>query len=100
MIINPRVGLWIIVYEVRYPLLLMFLWDFVVVILYQVFHQEWMEQPSLPISLIGSALALFMGFRSSSAYARWWEAHEAERQERIEEWNACRQLNLFGDFLK
>ena len=74
MIINPRVGLWIIVYEVRYPLLLMFLWDFVVVILYQVFHQEWMEQPSLPISLIGSALALFMGFRSSSAYARWWEA--------------------------
>ena len=33
-------------------------------------------------------------------YARWWEAHEAERQERIEEWNACRQLNLFGDFLK
>ena len=33
-------------------------------------------------------------------YARWCEAHEAERQERIEEWNACRQLNLFGDFLK
>lgn len=33
-------------------------------------------------------------------YARWWEVHEAERQERIEEWNACRQLNLFGDFLK
>ena len=33
-------------------------------------------------------------------YARWWEANEAERQERIEEWNACRQLNLFGDFLK
>ncbi|MBE6324705.1 MAG: hypothetical protein E7074_06985 [Bacteroidales bacterium] len=31
-------------------------------------------------------------------YARWWEANEAERQERIEEWNACRQLNLFGDF--
>ena len=31
-------------------------------------------------------------------YARGWEANEAERQERIEEWNACRQLNLFGDF--
>ena len=33
-------------------------------------------------------------------YARWCDAHENERQERIEEWNACRQLNLFGDFLK
>ncbi|MBR2123782.1 MAG: hypothetical protein IJ934_01180 [Acetobacter sp.] len=74
MIVNPRIGLWIIVYEVRYALLLMILWDFVVVILFKVFHKEWMEQPSLPVSLIGSALALFMGFRSSSAYARWWEA--------------------------
>ena len=33
-------------------------------------------------------------------YARLWDAHEKERQERIEEWNTCRQLNLFGDFLK
>ena len=63
MIVNPRIGLWIIVYEVRYALLLMILWDFVVVILFKVFHKEWMEQPSLPVSLIGSALALFMGFR-------------------------------------
>ena len=33
-------------------------------------------------------------------YAIWAKQHEAERRERIEEWNACRQLNLFGDFLK
>ncbi|MBO1323997.1 hypothetical protein K2X14_02360 [Acetobacter sp. TBRC 12305] len=74
MIVDQRVGLRTIAYEVRGIILLMATWDLVVVILYQVFHQEWMEQPSLPVSLIGSALALFMGFRSNSAYARWWEA--------------------------
>ncbi|MFT8886384.1 MAG: bestrophin family ion channel [Acetobacter papayae] len=73
MIVDPRMGLRIISREVRTVLLLMAAWDFVVVVLFQVFHQEWMEQPSLPVPLIGSALALFMGFRSTSAYARWWE---------------------------
>lgn len=28
----------------------------------------------VPISLIGSALAIFVAFRNNSAYARWWEA--------------------------
>lgn len=73
MIVDPRIGLRIISREVRTVLLLMAAWDFVVVVLFQVFHQEWMEQPSLPVPLIGSALALFMGFRSTTAYARWWE---------------------------
>ncbi|MFT9399384.1 bestrophin family protein [Acetobacter sp.] len=74
MIVDQRVGLRIIGKEILGVILLMAAWDFAVVILFQVFHQEWMEQPSLPTSLIGSALALFMGFRSNSAYARWWEA--------------------------
>nr|WP_298798722.1 bestrophin family ion channel [uncultured Acetobacter sp.] len=74
MIVDQRIGLRIITKEIFGVILLMTAWDFIVVILFQVFHQEWMEQPSLPTSLIGSALALFMGFRSNSAYARWWEA--------------------------
>ncbi|QEO16343.1 bestrophin family protein [Acetobacter vaccinii] len=74
MIVEPRVGVRTIAHEIRFALLLMAAWDLIVVILFQIFHQEWMEQPSLPVSLIGSALALFMGFRNNSAYARWWEA--------------------------
>lgn len=74
MIVDQRVGLRIIGKEILGVILLMAAWDLAVVILFQVFHQEWMEQPSLPTSLIGSALALFMGFRSNAAYARWWEA--------------------------
>ena len=73
MIADPRMRLRIISRDVRTVLLLLAASDFVVAVLSQVFHQERMEQPSLPVPLIGSALALFMGFRSTSAYARWWE---------------------------
>ncbi|GBQ16284.1 bestrophin family protein [Swaminathania salitolerans] len=73
MIVDKNYGLWILLRETALPLGILALWDFVVVILYQVFHQEWMEQPSLPISLMGSALALFLGVRNNAAYARWWE---------------------------
>ncbi|NHO31061.1 bestrophin family protein [Acetobacter fallax] len=73
MIVNKRIGLTILLRESIGILLLLGAWDFVVVMLYQLFHQEWMEIPTLPISLIGSALALFMGVRNNSAYARWWE---------------------------
>lgn len=62
MIVDQKVGLRIITREILMVILLMAAWDLVVVILFQIFHQEWMEQPSLPVSLIGSALALFMAF--------------------------------------
>ncbi|NLI27559.1 MAG: hypothetical protein GX413_09255 [Acetobacter sp.] len=74
MIVNKRLGFQIILRESLGVLLLLGAWDLIVVILYQVFHQEWMEQPTLPISLIGSALALAMGVRNNTAYGRWWEA--------------------------
>lgn len=30
-------------------------------------------------------------------YARWCEAHENERQERVEKWHASRQLDMFEE---
>jgi putative membrane protein len=56
--------------EVWKPLLALFVWDVIVTITYFVlpFHA-----PELPLTLFGSALALFLGFRSNSAYERWWE---------------------------
>ena len=32
--------------------------------------------PMVPISILGGALAIFLGFRNSSAYDRWWEARK------------------------
>lgn len=52
------------------PLSLLFVWDVAVTVTYYVlpFHA-----PPLPLSILGSVLALFLAARSSSAYQRWWE---------------------------
>ncbi|BCA63376.1 membrane protein [Sphingomonas sp. HMP9] len=57
--------------EVWRPLLGLFVWDVIVTITYYVlpFHA-----PALPLTLFGTALALFLGFRDNSAYQRWWES--------------------------
>jgi putative membrane protein len=56
------------------PLLGLLAWDVVVVGLYVLVpHPEGLIPP-LPMTLLGSALALFIGFRNSAAYGRWWEA--------------------------
>lgn len=73
MIVNRRIGVYILLKESLRSLIALFAWDLVIVILFQLFHQEWMEQPALPISLIGSALVLFMNVRNNAAYSRWWE---------------------------
>jgi putative membrane protein len=56
--------------EVWKPLSALFLWDCIVTATYIFlpFHA-----PALPLTLFGSALALFLGFRDNSAYERWWE---------------------------
>lgn len=56
--------------EVWRPLAVLFLWDVAVTVFYFIapFHA-----PALPLTLFGSALALFLGFRDNSAYQRWWE---------------------------
>ncbi len=66
---TPRISQ--IMREVWRPLLGLFVWDVVVTITYYVlpFHA-----PALPLTLFGTALALFLGFRDNSAYQRWWES--------------------------
>lgn len=56
--------------EVWKPLIVLFVWDVIVTVVYFVLP---FRAPSLPLTLFGSALALFLGFRVNSAYQRWWE---------------------------
>ncbi len=74
MIADRRAGIRILVRESVRPLLALFAWDVVVVLLFQLTHRSWMDQPALPLSLIGSALVLFLNVRNTAAYNRWWEA--------------------------
>ena len=71
MIVNATPTLKQIVREVWRPLSLLFVWDVVVTIAY---YRPSFVAPQLPLTLFGSVLALFLGFRSNSAYQRWWEA--------------------------
>lgn len=56
--------------EVWRALFGLFVWDVAVTVFYFVAP---FKAPSLPLTLFGSALALFLGFRVNSAYQRWWE---------------------------
>lgn len=59
-----------IVSEVWKPLTLLFVWDVIVTVSYYVLP---FKAPSLPLTLFGSVLAIFLGTRANSAYQRWWE---------------------------
>jgi putative membrane protein len=37
---------------------------------------DFINVPAVPVSILGGALAIFLGFRNSSAYDRWWEARK------------------------
>jgi putative membrane protein len=59
-----------------WPIVIFLIWDIAVVVSYVTLHDEQtaFDLPVLPLSLLGSALVLFVSFRNNSAYARWWEA--------------------------
>jgi putative membrane protein len=59
---------------IGWPLALLFVWDVAVTLAYTYIPHPEFELPSLPMTLLGSALALFLGFRNNNAYQRWWEA--------------------------
>lgn len=60
-----------VVREIWKPLTILFVWD-VAVTAFHVLTP--IKEPPLPTALLGTAIALFMGFRTNAAYARWWEA--------------------------
>ena len=52
------------------------LWSTFVTVVYEYFHWEWLHIPWLPLSVIGTAVAFYVGFKNNSAYDRLWEARK------------------------
>jgi putative membrane protein len=71
MIVGTRPRLRQIIIEIWKPLTILFAWD---VIVTGIHFQTDLKEPALPLALFGTALGLFLGFRTNAAYARWWEA--------------------------
>lgn len=42
----------------------------------ETFGYEPIDLPIVPVTILGGALAIFLGFRNNSAYDRWWEARK------------------------
>jgi ion channel-forming bestrophin family protein len=74
MITDRRAGLLQLVRESLRMLSALFIWDVIVVVCFNLMHRDWMDQPAVPFSLVGSALVLFLNVRNIAAYNRWWEA--------------------------
>ena len=73
MIVSNRPSFLYAMKKVALPLLVLFLWDILVTILYFKITPD-VQEIELPLALFGTALALFIGFCVNAAYARWWEA--------------------------
>jgi len=52
------------------------LWMISAVCFYEFFHFDWLKFSWLPISLIGTAVAFYVGFKNNQAYDRLWEARK------------------------
>lgn len=51
-------------------------WATLVVVLFEATHWEWLHIPWLPLSVIGTAVAFYIGFKNNQAYDRLWEARK------------------------
>jgi putative membrane protein len=56
------------------PVFVLAIWDFLIVVAYEVPHWTWVGSTSVPLALYGTAISIIVGFRNNYAYGRWWEA--------------------------
>ena len=59
--------------SIALPLAILFAWDIAVTVAYFVDDRHF-GGLAIPVTLFGSAIALFVGFMVNAAYGRWWEA--------------------------
>jgi len=52
------------------------LWAALVFVLYTVVGLEFLRLPFLPISMVGTAVAFYVGFKNNSSYDRFWEGRK------------------------
>jgi len=57
-------------------LLIFFIYSFLICLLYTVADLKFIGIPFLPIGLIGTAVAFYVGFKNNSSYERLWEARK------------------------
>ncbi len=60
--------------QISRKLLMLLVFDVFISVSYVFFGATFLAISSLPLSMVGAALSIFLAFRTKSAYDRWWEA--------------------------
>ncbi len=76
MIVIKNFGLRRVLIATGHHLPWLLAWMTSVVLLYKYAALTWLSIPWLPLSLIGTAVAFYLGFKNNSAYDRMWEARK------------------------
>lgn len=67
---------WVIVQVTLRSILVFVLYSSFITSLYVFFEMDWLKIPWIPLTLLGIALAFYVGFKNNSAYDRTWEARK------------------------
>jgi putative membrane protein len=74
MLVQKKFSVVEVVRSIWRPLLVLFLLDCLVTAAYVGLKWTWIAPREVPLPLIGTGLAVFLGLRNNTAYSRWWEA--------------------------
>ncbi len=76
MIANKNLSLKAIMMFAGHHLVWLTIWMYMITSLYYYTHWKWLAIPWVPISIIGTAVAFYLGFKNNQAYDRLWESRK------------------------
>lgn len=76
MIAEKRISLLSVFEWSKFHILWLTIWGISAVAFYKFSGWEWLAMPWLPLSIVGTAVAFYVGFKNNSAYDRMWEARK------------------------
>ncbi len=76
MYVQRGINYWHLFHDSWRFLVTIILWSVLVVYLHEIRGYTAIAIPMAPITIIGIAVTLYLGFKSESAYNRWWEARK------------------------
>jgi len=76
MYVRRGISFWHLFQDSWRFLVLIILWSVLVVYLHEIRGYTFIAIPMAPITIVGIAVSLYLGFKSASAYSRWWEARK------------------------
>lgn len=74
MIVDRNLSLRSVTASVRLANLVFFAWALAVTLAYRRFGSDSLSFSPTPFTILGAGITIFLGFRTNTAYDRWWEA--------------------------